>query len=157
MDIQIAPKKMVKDAFVIWPWADSEEVDLRFDLRSEWLGLKSNSASSIYVYDFLGMCEPDTIYHIIENLKDILKPGGKLYIIEHDFEYVARNFVGGDLPLNEFNKDFNRETFLSQEECTKILHNSGFLSSEQQIWKSKEMFNAQHYHFILSGVKQKQK
>jgi predicted SAM-dependent methyltransferase len=156
MNIQIAPKKMIKDTFVVWPWG-GEEVDLITDLRHEYLGLKAESAKAIYVYNFLGMCRPEEIQDIIENLKSILKPGGKLFIIEQDFDYITRSYVSGDLPLNELNKDFNRETFLSQEECTKILHNNGFLSSEQQIWKDRKMFNAEHYQFILSGVKQEKK
>jgi predicted SAM-dependent methyltransferase len=157
MNIQIAPKRMIKDAYVIWPWRDNDDVDLAFDLREGYLGLKPESSKAIYLYNFLGMCRPEEIQDIVENLTHILKPGGKLFIIEQDFDYVARNYVGGDLPLNEFNKDFNRETFLSQEECTKILDNNGFLSSEQQIWKDHKMFNAEHYQFILSGTKKKKK
>ncbi len=151
--IQISPKKMVEDAVVIWP-KKTPDVDIVVDPR-ELMGLnmKDGSVKVLYVFNLLGITKQRDMLTMLKNFYNILAPDGQLYIIEHDFEYVSRAFVGGDLSIEEFNEDFIRTTYLTKDSTIKYLEQAGFSRADMRVWLDGAKFPKQHYEFIISGVK----
>lgn len=151
MKIQISPANKVADAMVVWH-EKLPEVDLVMDARSG-LTFKEGSIKAIYVFDLLGLSEPRQIFPIINNLYSLLEPDGEIYIIEMDFDYLTRAYVGGDLTVAEFNQDFLRRTYFNQGEIVRILDKAGFPEKDQRIWYDNLQFNKKHYEMIVSGKK----
>jgi len=151
MKLQITPIKRIEDATVIW-FAQTPDVDIVMDPRVG-LKMKPESIKAIYAFDILGLSEPKQIFPIIQNLFDILEPDGELYIIEPDFDYLNRAYVGGDLPLYQFNQEFRRSTYFNQAEIVELLNKAGFPEKEQRAWYDNLQFNKAHYEMIISGKK----
>lgn len=151
--IQISPKKMVEGAEVIWH-EQNPEVDLVMDCKqaNEFV-FRDNSIKVIYVFNLLGLAKEENIISLLENYYRMLAPDGQLYIIEHDFEYISRAFVGGDLSIEEFNEDFVRTTYLTKDSTIKYLEQAGFSKGDMRVWLDGAKFPKQHYEFIISGVK----
>ena len=152
--IQISPKKMVEDAVVIWPENTSEDIDIILDPRIiDSFCFKENSTKVMYVFNLLGLTKQKDILLMLKNFYRMLSSDGQLYIIEHDFEYVSRAFVGGDLSIEEFNEDFVRTTYLTKDSTIKYLEQAGFSKGDMRVWLDGAKFPKQHYEFIISGVK----
>jgi len=151
--IQIAPKKMVEDAVVIWH-EQNPEVDLVMDCKqaNEFV-FRDNSMKVIYVFNLLGLAKEENIVSLLENYYRMLTPDGQLYIIEYDFEYITRAFTGGDLSVEEFNEDFIRTTYITKDSMAKYLELAGFSRKDMRFWLDGAKFPKQHYEFIISGVK----
>jgi len=151
--IQISPKKMVDDAVVIWP-KKSPDVDLVIDPRMyPGLNLKDDSVKVMYVFNLLGIATKSSIITMLKSFYKALAPDGQLYIIEYDFEYISRAFIGGDLSIEEFNEDFVRTTYLTKDSTIKYLEQAGFSRNDMRVWLDGAKFKKQHYEFIISGVK----
>lgn len=150
--IQISPKKMVEDAVVMWP-DKTLDADVIIDPRTDCFFLKENSVKVMYVFNLLGITKQKDILTMLKKFYKYLAPDGQLYIIEHDFEYVSRAFVGGDLSVEEFNEDFVRTTYLTKDSTIKYLELAGFLKTDMRVWIDGAKFKKQHYEFIISGVK----
>jgi len=150
MKIQISPTRKVEDALVVWP-ESKPEVDIVQDLR--WLKMRSNSVKAIYAFDALGLSEPKDVLAILQNLFNILEPNGEIYIIEQDFDYISRAYLGGDLSIDEFNRDFRRSTYLNNNEISRLLEKVGFPTNIQKVWYKGLKFPKEHYQIIISGKK----
>jgi len=148
--IQISPKRIIEDAVVIWH-EKKDDVDIVIDPRL--LDLKDNSVKVLYVFNFLGLTKQQDIPIVLKSFYKALAPDGQLYIIEHDFEYISRAFVGGDLPIEEFNEDFIRTSYLTKDSTVKYLELTGFLKGDMRIWLDGSKFPKAHHEFIISGVK----
>lgn len=153
LKIQISPEKKVEDAMVIWH-EQLPDVDLVVDARYG-LKFKPGSVKVIYVFGLLGITPADKILGIIKNLVDMLEVGGELYIIEQDFDYICRAFLGGDLSVKELNADYNRITFLNQEEIVNYLEKAGFPVKEQVWWQESTKFTKKNSEIIISAIKNK--
>ncbi len=150
MKLQITPVKKVEDALVIWP-ESMPDVDLILDPKT--MRMKPGSIKAIYAFNVLGLSNPEDVISILENFFEMLQPDGELYIIEHDFDYIARAYIGGDLPIDEFNRDFRRGTYLNNNEISALLEKVGFPEKNQKIWYKGIKFPKEHYQIIMSGKK----
>jgi hypothetical protein len=148
--IQISPVKKVEDAIVIWPEA-TPDVDIVQDLID--IKIKPNSVKAIYSFDSLGFSDPKDVLKVLNNYFDMLEPNGELYIIENDHDYIARAFLGGDLPIEEMNLSFNRSTYLNSNEVSRLLEKVGIPEKNQRVWNQGMKFKKEHYQLIISGKK----
>ena len=153
MKIQISPTKKIDDALVVW-YEKTPDVDIVIDPR-QGLNMRESSVKVIYVFNLLGNSEPDQIFPIVQNLFNILEPEGEVYIIETDFDYINRSYLGGDLTLAELNQDFRKRTYLNIAEIVKVLDKVGFPEKEQRSWSNMLQFKKEHYEIIISGKKPK--
>lgn len=153
LKIQISPEKKVEDAMVVWH-EQLPDVDLVIDSRYG-LHFKPGSIKVIYIFNLLGITPLEKIPTLLKNLVNLLEIGGELYIIEQDFDYICRAFLGGDLSVRELNQDYNRTTFLNQEEIVSFLERAGFPVKEQVWWQESPSFIKKNSEIIISGVKNK--
>jgi predicted SAM-dependent methyltransferase len=151
MKIQITPEKKIKDVFSVWH-EETSDTDLIVDTRYLQC-FKSGSLKTIYAFGLLGITEPDRIVYVLKNLVKSLKVGGELYIIEQDFDYIIRSLLGGDLTLEEFNKEHRKKTYLNQDLIVEYLEKAGFPVKEQKWWKEGVQFNKKNSEIIISGIK----
>ena len=93
MKIQISPTKRIADALVVWPKA-GPEVDLVIDPRPEFaeLSFRAGTLKTIYAFGILGITEPKNILPLLIKMNKALEPGGEIYIIENDFDYICRSY-----------------------------------------------------------------
>jgi len=151
MKIEISPEKKVEGAMTIWH-AQTPDVDLVMDAR--WgLKFKPGSIKVIYAFGLLGITSPNEVITVLKSLVDSLEVGGELYIIEQDFDYILRAVLGGDLTLEEFNKDHRRQTYLNQDEIVKVLEKVGFPVKEQVWWQESPIFAKKNSELIIMGKK----
>jgi hypothetical protein len=153
MKIQISPVKRVDDALVIW-YEKTPDTDIVMDPRIG-LNIREASIKVIYAFNILGAAEPNQILPILQNLFNLLESGGEIYIVDMDFDYINRSYIGGDLTLAELNQDFRRKTYLSQQEIVRMLSKVGFPEKDQRQWFDNLQFKKAHYEMIVSGKKPK--
>jgi len=153
MKIQITPVKKVEEAISVW-FEPGSEVDLVMDPRKK-LDMRASSVKTIYAFNILGLAEPHEVVPMIKNFFDILEPEGELYIIEHDFDYINRAYLGGDLSLEEFNRDFRRKTYFNSIDIVTLLGSAGFPEKDQRSWFDGIQFKKEHYEVIVSAKKSK--
>lgn len=156
MKIQISEKKRIADTLVVWP-EPNEDVDLAVDPRDyRGLPFKKGSLSVIYAFSILGITKQTGVKKLLKSMFECLKKEGQLYIIEHDFEYINRALMGGDLSIDEFNKTLTRKTYFDQNLLIELLEETGFPRKEQRIWYNEGIkFEKKHYELIISGIKPK--
>lgn len=155
MKIQIAPTRRIKDMFTVWH-KPGPEVDLVIDPRNPYgINFRPGFVEVIYDFGLLGLTEEAKIEPTLKQWATTLKVGGELYLIENDFEYLARAIVGGDLKIEEFNQDFRATTYMTPEKMSRYLEAAGFAIPEQREWYEPPTFTKQHYEKILSGTKKK--
>jgi len=151
MKIQLSPIKKVADALVVW-FEKTPDTDIVMDPRTG-LNMKEGSIKAIYSFDIFGHSEPKQVFPILQSYHNLLEPGGELYIIETDFDYINRAYLGGDLPLIEFNQEFRRRTYMNQPDLVRLLDQVGFPEKEQRQWFDNLQFKKAHYEMIISGKK----
>jgi predicted SAM-dependent methyltransferase len=155
MKIQISPIKKVDDALVVWP-EETPDTDIVMDPRPpHGLRFKKGSISVIYCFDLFGFARKEDAITILSNMYNLLSENGELYIIDVDFDYVNRAYLGGEIPLKEFNADFRRETYVNQEMLVAWLEDVGFIEKELRVWNGGIKFTKAHYEIVLSAKKVK--
>lgn len=131
MRIQISDIKIVKDATVIWD-QHGPEVDIVMDVKK--LTFKPGSVTEIFAFHVLDHLFPHEIVEALSNWKQCLVPGGKIYMVVDDFEYIARAFVGGDIPIDLYNRDHAHPTQFTKDSLVQYLKNAGFKDDNCAIW-----------------------
>ena len=153
MKIQIANKKMIDDATVIWPEA-SPDVDMVIDPRPpHGLKFREDSVEAIYEFGILGLTEPKDVGKVLSDFYKILAPKGQLYLTEHDFDYVNRAYLGGDIPIKELNGHFHQRTHLNQEMIVELCVLAGFPEKDMRTWSGGLKFEKKHFEVVLSATK----
>ncbi len=151
--IQISPEKKIDDALVIWH-EQTPDVDIVVDARPPYgLKMKPGSVKVLYVFGLLGITKADQIVKMLKSFVDLLEKDGELYIIEQDFDYILRSLLGGDLSLQEFNKDYLRTTYLNQDEIVHLLEKVGFPAKDQVWWQSSPKFTKKNSEVIIMAKK----
>lgn len=154
MKIQISKDKKVEDAMVVWH-EQSPDVDLILDFRGSYRHFRPGSIKVIYSFGLLGITPMIKIPDILKSLVELLEVGGELYIIEQDFDYICRAFLGGDLSVRELNEDYNRTTFLNQDEIVHFMEKAGFPIEKQVWWQESTKFTKKNSEIIISAIKNK--
>lgn len=155
MKIELTPNKIVKDAVTIWN-QHSPEVDIVMDLKN--LTFKENSIDTIYSFHVLDHLFLEEISATLNNWIKCLKPGGELFLIVDDFEYLSRAFVGGDINIEQFNVNFCHSAQLDRDLMTKLLMQTGFKDGRMVIWFENipGVYNKKHFELIISAKKDEQ-
>lgn len=152
MIIEISPKKILKDAVTVWNNPGSE-IDLTMEVNK--LTFRENSIDAIYTYHVLDHLFSDEIIEAISNWKKCLKPGGNLFIVVDDFEYVCREFVGGDINIDQFNKNHTRPCNFNKDNIVEYCMKAGFPEGSVKIWFTDipNIYIKKHYEMIFSAQK----
>ena len=131
MIIELSPRKIINGAFTVWN-QPGPEVDLVVDLKN--LTFQENSVDEIYSFHVLDHLFDDEIVPAIKNWRKCLKPGKKLFIVVDDFEFIARGFVGGDINVDELNKNFAHPTNITRDNLIRFLGEAEFMEDKSHIW-----------------------
>jgi len=152
MIIEISPKKIIPEAITIWHEA-GDQADILMDPKS--LTFKPGSVDEIYAFHVLDKLFADEAAIAMKNWFSLLKPGGKLFCIVNDFEYITRAFVGGDINVGEFNNSFSNPSYYDRDSLINMFSSSGFNDADVSIWFDGlgAVYQRQHYELILSGIK----
>lgn len=152
MKIQLSKNKIVKDHLVLWQ-EPGDDVDLVCDLKT--LTFRPGSVEQICSFHVLDHMFIDEAVAAIKNWRDCLAPGGKLFIIVDDFEYVARGFVGGDITIDLFNKHHSHASQYDRKSLGDLLISSGFPESEIKVWFAEVpgLFAKKHYELVIEAQK----
>jgi len=153
MKIQISPTKHIHDALVVWP-EQKPEVNQVIDPRQPYgLKFRPKSLKAIYAFGIFGLTQPKDVIKLMQDCYGLLEPSGQLYIIEHDFDYVCRAYLGGDIPITEFNEHFRRQSYINKNVMIELLCGVGFVEKELREWFSDLPFERKHFEFVLSAIK----
>lgn len=152
MKIQLSPTKIVKDALVIWN-DPGPEVDIVMDLKK--LTFKENSIEEIYSFHVLDHLFPEECVPAVSNWIKILAPKGHLFTVVDDFEYIARAFVGGDIPIDLINDLHSHPTQFTRDSMIVLLSKAGIRDDQSNIWFADvpDRFSKKHYELVFDSTK----
>lgn len=156
MKLQITPIKRLDGPMVVWP-EYTKDVDVVMDPRPPYgLKFRKGSINTLYAFDVIGMTNPSMVQEMLDSWMELLAPGGVMYIIEADFDYICRAYAGGDLTIFELNESFIKKTFCSGELLIEWLRKASKGQEEVKVWnKSGLKFPVNHYEIIYSATKLK--
>lgn len=152
MKIQLSDKKILKDVLTVWQEA-GPSVDLVADLRK--LTFAPNSLEAIYSFHVLDHLFPNEILNTLINWRECLKPGGTLFVVVDDFEFIARMIVGGDITIDEFNKNFAHPSQFSRDNLIQYMLDAGFQADNLKLWFADipNLFSKKKYELIIEATK----
>lgn len=152
--VEISAQRHIENSLVIWH-AQLEDVDIVIEPRPPFgVKLRPESVKNLYVFNVLGITKIDDHLKMVKGWFDMIEPGGVLYIIENDFEYINRALVAGDLPVPEFNRSFSQQTHVTKDMCIELLIKAGWKEGHQRLWNNESVkFAVPPYQFILSADK----
>jgi len=152
MKIQLSDKRIVKNVMTIWSH-EGPEVDLVMDLKN--LTFRPGSIEEIYAFHVLDNLFPDEGEQALRNWNRLLRTNGKLHVLNDDFEYVNRAFLGGDIDIEVFNNLHNHPCQCTQKSVVDALARAGFNENNVVIWyiSKPDSIEKKHYEFMLTGNK----
>ena len=130
MRLEITPTKIVPDAITVWN--EQGEADVIMDLKN--LTFRDNYFDEIFVFHVVDHLFEDEIKTAMLNWRRCLKVGGRIFICVDDFEHIARGFVGGDITIDQINKDFSHPVHVTRDNLLKYFTDAGFLEGSVIIW-----------------------
>ena len=150
MIVEISPTKIVKGATTVWH-EPGLEVDIVMDPKN--LTFREGSIDELYSFHVLERLFRDEASAALRNWKGCLKLGGSLFVIVDDFEYLSRAYVGGDISLETFNRDFSHPIHFDRDFLIAMLVGAGFKENNLVAWFNnvKNYFERKHYEIVLSA------
>ena len=131
MKIQLSPQRIVPNVTTVWN-VPGPEVDIVMDLKK--LTFAEGFIDTIYSFQVLDHYFPLEVPEALANWYRCLKPDGKLWIKVDDFEWLCREFVGGGLNIDTFNREFTHPMYFTQDIATRYLIEAGFPGEKLIIW-----------------------
>ncbi len=131
MKISLSPERIVRDHLVVWQ-DQRPQVDLTMDLKA--LTFRADSLDQIVAVHVLDFMFPGEAIVALKNWYACLKPGGKLFVVVDDFEYIARAFVGGDISIEIFNNNHSHASQYDRQAMSDLLVSSGFPAANGKVW-----------------------
>lgn len=153
--IQIAPERFIPDTMTVWP-EEGPEVDLVADPRLPGgLKLRPGTIKVIYAIGILGKTEFSRIDAVLAELTAMLEPGGQIYIIENDFDFILRSILGGEIKVETFNDCFIQKSYLNHDIIIGKLEKAGFINDKMAIWYDfpNMKFSRKEHQIIISAIK----
>jgi predicted SAM-dependent methyltransferase len=152
MKIQLSDKRIIKDAVTVFSHP-GPEVDIVMDLKN--LTFRPESISEIYAFHVVDHLFPEEAEIAIANWFNCMAPKAELHLLNDDFEYLARAYVGGDIDVDLFNDLHNHPCQCTQDNVIKMLEKGGFKRDNIVIWYggSPEGMDKKHYEFIITAHK----
>lgn len=131
MKIQLSKTRIIPDAMTVW-YEHGPDVDLVMDLKS--LTFAPQSVEKLYAFHVLEHFYPSEIKPAIRNWMSVVVPGGKLFVVNDDFEFVCRSFIGGDLSIDQLNDGFTKPTHFTKDNMVASLEDAGAVPGSVVIW-----------------------
>src|SRR3990167_4567155 len=131
MIIEISPNKIIPNAVTVWN-QHNPDVDVTMDLKN--LSFKPGTINTIFYFTVLDHLFEEESIQAIKNWRECLKPGGQLYVIVDDFDYICRSYISGDFPIQDFNMKFSHPLYFSKDSLTQVLESTGFKGGNLKIW-----------------------
>lgn len=152
MKIQLSEKKIIKDALTVWSHP-GPEVDIVMDLKS--LTFRPESITEMYIFHIVDHLFPEENIEAMKNWFNILKTGSSMHLLNDDFEYLARAFVGGDIDIDIMNDLHNHPCQCTKDNLVNMLKTGGFKEDNIVMWYggNPEGVDKKHYEFILTAKK----
>lgn len=152
MKIQLSKEKVIPDAITVW---NQEEpgVEIIADLKR--LPFAENFCDEIFSFHILDHYFPHEVSEALANWYKVLKPGGTLWLSVTDFEIICREFVGGGISVDMFNRRFTRPAYFTKENLVKALTAIGFKEDKLIIWFQSvpDKFIKEEYDLVLQCKK----
>lgn len=150
--IQLSPTRIIKDAITVWQEA-GPEVDIVMDLKN--LTFAADSLEIIYAFHVFDHFYFEEAQKAATNWFKCLKPRGVLFSVVDNFEFLARSFVGGDLTIEQVNKDFVHPSQYTIDNSIILLRSAGFSEAAIRQWFGgvPSLFTAQNHELVMSADK----
>jgi len=129
--IQLSHKRVIPDAMTVW-YEEGPEVDLVMDVKK--LTFAPGSVSRLYAFHVLEHMFPKDVVPALANWKACLAPGGQMFVVNDDFEVVARSLIGGDVSIDQFNSGFTHPTYLTRDNMVAALEAVGIPQDRIVLW-----------------------
>ncbi len=152
MKIQLAQQPVVKDHLTIYQQA-GENVDMTMDLKA--LTFRASTIESIFTHHIFDHFFEEELLGALKNWYSCLAPGGKLFMVVDDFEYIGRAFLGGDITIDILNKHHCNPVFLNKEFVGRLCMQAGFPEGKVKVWFGEipELYKGQHFELIIEAQK----
>lgn len=152
MKIQLSPQRIAKDHITVWQ-EPGPEVDMSMDLKA--LTFRPASLEQIVTFHVLDHLFPSEAKQALKNWYECLAPGGVLFIVVDDFEYVARAIIGGDISVDVFNREHSHAMQFSQFSLSKHMQEAGFKEDDVRIWFGDipDIIKREHFELVLAAKK----
>lgn len=149
MIVQVSEKKIIPGALSVWH-SPGPEVDIVMDLKAP--GFATGSIQRLYVFHFLERLLPAQVEPAISVWKRTLAPNAKMFIVNDDFEFLARSVLGADLNIGQFNAEFSHPTYFTRDNLTDHLKACGFPLEAIALWFADvtNEFKRQPYELVVS-------
>lgn len=131
MNIQFSPVRIIPDSIVVWHEA-GREVDLVLDLRNPTF--RRGTIKKLYAFHVLEHFFRHEIADVLDRWHDLLAPGGKLFLVNDDFDFLCRSAVGGDLTAEQFSDSFAHPTYFTKDSTISVIRNAGFDLDKTVFW-----------------------
>jgi predicted SAM-dependent methyltransferase len=92
------------------------------------------SLEAVYSFHVLEHLFPNECVAALASWKAALAPGGKLFVVNDDFEFICRSFVGGDVSIEQINADFTHPTYITRDNIVTMLGSIGFTTDKITMW-----------------------
>lgn len=129
--VELSPVKVIPGFMTVWN-EQTPDVDLVMDMHN--LQFRDESIDEIFAFHVVEHLFDHEIPAVLKNWRKNLKQGGNLFIIANDFEYVARQVVGGDISIKDVNQKFSTPSQMSREYLVFLLEQAGFDANHQKLW-----------------------
>lgn len=149
MKVQLSPRRVIKDAVTVWH-EHGPEVDIVMDPKR--LTFAVESLEALYSFHALDHVFEADVAATLAGWRRCLAPGGKMFIVVNDFEFVARSLIGGDINMKIMNEQFNAPCFFSQDSLIKHLEAAGFPLEKTVVWhvSPPDLFEKQLYELVVA-------
>lgn len=150
--IQISPVRKIKDMMTVWS-EPGPEVDVVMDLQN--LTFRPGSISEIYAFHVVDHLFPEQGIRAIKNWNECLSVEGKLHLLNDNFEYICRAFIGGEISIDLYNDIHNHPCQLTRDNLIAMLKKGQFIEDGMVFWieGAPAGMPKQHFEFILTATK----
>lgn len=152
MKLQLSKKRVVPDAMTAW-YEPGPEVDIVVDLKR--LPFAPGSVEKLYAFHVLEHFLPDEIVPALASWKGCVARGGKMFVVNDDFEFICRSFVGGDISIDQFNEGFTHPTYLTSDNVVTYLNAIGIPDDKIVLWYADvtgEFPKAEHELVVMTNL-----
>lgn len=154
MKIQLSPTRIIADPSVIVIWQEQgPDVQIVMDLKN--LTFAPNSLEVIYAFHVLDHFYIEEAQKALNNWFQCLRPRGIVFSVVDNFEFLARSFVGGDISIEDVNKNFVHPSQYTVDNSLVLFRSAGFPEPAIRMWYGgvPNLFTAQNHELVMSADK----
>lgn len=130
--LQLSPTRRVKGAATCW-YEPGPEVDVVADITK--LPFRDGMFSKIYSFHVLEhLVSGNQSVEALKSWRRCLAPSGRLVLVNNDFEFICRSFIGGDISVDDLNLGFACPNNLTRESAGELIFRAGFPEGKVTFW-----------------------